>query len=122
MTIIIRLLIISASFLILPTCATPPATTPRHVARTYGTATHKTVLIKKYLVLQRFGEGRESKTRLRIYDITLIVVLNEDSSLRPQPPEVPLEEFSTRIRRARRAEAPENVYGTPNCCPVLPML
>jgi len=79
-------------------------------------------LIKKYLVLQRFGEGHETKTRLRIYDITFLVVLNEDSSLRPQLPEVPLEEFSTRIRRARPSQAQEKVYGTPNCCPVLPML
>lgn len=82
----------------------------------------KTLLIKKYLVLERFGDARGRKTRVRLYDITLFVTLDQGLRVQQQPASFPREEFSTRIRRVRPANDQERTNGTPNCCPVLPML
>ena len=122
---IIRLLVISGSLLILPTRATPPGTSLYPMARTVvsvGPVGPKSVLVKKYLVLQRIGDGRETKTRVRLYDITLFVTLDRGVLVQPQPASGSPEEFSTRIRRVRPANDQERVHGTPDCCPVLPML
>jgi hypothetical protein len=119
---IIRLLIISVSLLILPTRATPPVTSTHLMARSLVSVAGKTVLVKKYLVLQRIGDGRETKTRVRLYDITLFETLDQGVLVQQRPASGPREEFSTRTQRVRSANDQERVYGTPECCPVLPML
>ena len=119
---IIRLLIISVSLLILPTRAIPPVTATHPTARYLVSVGGKTVLVKKYLVLQRIGDGRETKTRVRLYDITLFETLDQGVLVQQQPASGPREKFSTRIRRVRPATDQERIYGTPDCCPVLPML
>jgi hypothetical protein len=120
---IIRLLIISVSLLILPPGATPPVTGPCPMARSLVvSAGCKTLLIKKYLVLQRIGDERGTKARVRLYDITLLVTLDRGLGVQQQPASGPPEEFSTHIRTVRPANDQERVYGTPDCCPVLPML
>lgn len=92
------------------------------MARSLVSVGRKTLLIKKYLVLQRIGDERGRKTRVRLYDITLFVTLDQGLRVQQQPASGPREEFSTRIRRVRLANDQERVYGTPDCCPVLPML
>jgi hypothetical protein len=119
---IIRLLVISGSLLILPTRATPPGTSLYRMARTVVSVSTKTVLVKKYLVLQRIGDERETTTRVRLYDVTLFVTLDRGVLVQQQPASGPRNEFSTRIRTVRPANDQERVYGTPDCCPVLPML
>lgn len=120
---IIRLLIISVSLLILPTRVTPPATTPYPVAQSLVLVGRRTVQIRKYLVLQRIGDGRETSTRIRLYDITIFVAVDQDQGVlfHQRPPGGSIEEFSTRIRRVRPANDQEGVYGKPECCPVLPV-
>jgi hypothetical protein len=122
MATIIRLLIISLSLLILPIRATPPVISLYPMARTVVSVGPKTVLVKKYLVLQLIADGRETKTRVRLYDITLFVTLDRGVLVQQQPARGPREEFSTRIPRVRPANDQERVYGTPDCCPMLPML
>lgn len=118
---IIRLLIISVSLLILPTRATPPVTGPYPMTRSLVSVGGKTLLIKKYLVLERGGDVRGTKTHVRLYDITLFVTLDQGLRVPKQPASGPREEFSSRIRRVRLANDQKRVYGTPDCCPVLPM-
>jgi hypothetical protein len=119
---IIRLLIISVSLLILPMRATPPVTGPYPMARSLGSVGRRTLLIRKYLVLQRIGDERGTKTRVRLYDITLFVTLDQGFRVQQQPASGPREEFSKLIRTVRPANDHEGVYGTPGGCPVLPML
>ena len=119
---IIRLLIISVALLILPTRATPPVTTSYPIARSLVSVGGKTVLVKKYLVLERIADGRATKTRVRLYDITLFESLDPGGLVDEHRASGSKEEFSTRIRTVRPANDQERFYGTTDCSPVLPML
>ena len=79
----IRFLVFSVFLLILPSCATPPAKYPRPDALCCRTTRGERVLIR---LLRRSLNGDKAKARVQIYDITVVMVLNQvtpDSA--PQP-------------------------------------
>lgn len=73
---VIRFLVFSAFFLIAPMGATPPAKYSCPGSLPCRNIRGKTVLIRKYLLLRRFLNSDESRSRIQICNITVVMVVN----------------------------------------------